>query len=538
MLTFALNYSLAGNMDSYSVKLTNILIHLINGIGIFFLTLALLRRFSPGLSRTTPGPNLVAILTTSIWLLHPLHVSTVLYSVQRMTMLSALFSIYGCLAYIYLREKLLEDNKYPVLTPVAIVLFTLLAFFSKENGALLPGLLLLIEFFCFRFRFHPACSPFYRFCLLTLLTGPVLFVCGYLGNVLVHTLGQDLPRYFFTADQRLLTQPRVLWQYVGWIYFLNPAPMSIIQDDFVTSMSLFQPVTTIISLLAWLAVTGMAIFFIKTRHILIFGLLWFLWGQILESSVLPLGMIFEHRNYLPSYGLLLGLAATFAVFYQSSKFNKPIKIILLALVFLFVPAYLLQQRAANWENAGSLILSLLHKQPDSAYVYSEASAFLDAAGKGDEAIAAIRQAQALEPRETGYIFTEAALQCHYHPATAFSNKLKDKIASTAGLKKTTAYFLHQFRVFAELCGKAGTNKDFMMDFYNKVKDTGYDRFSSVVYYGIGVIYYFSGEYQKTVDAFRTAIDRAPDWLPLEPEIRRIEANRKALEENFRSKKPE
>ena len=44
-------------------------------------------------------------LASCLWLLHALHVSTVLYTVQRMAQLSALFVFAGLLVYSYGRQR-------------------------------------------------------------------------------------------------------------------------------------------------------------------------------------------------------------------------------------------------------------------------------------------------------------------------------------------------------------------------------------------------------------------------------------------------
>ncbi len=52
-----------------------------------------------------------------------------------------------------------------------------------------------------------------------------------------------------------------------------------------------------------LLVTGFAVR--RRAPVLSLGILWFFAGQVLESTVLPLEIAFEHRNYLADYGILL-----------------------------------------------------------------------------------------------------------------------------------------------------------------------------------------------------------------------------------------
>ena len=117
MLSFTLNYYFTGNIDGYPIKLINIFIHILTAWGVFLLTLLLLRRMEKtgsgvdqhdGEQRWT-GP--VALFIAALWLLHPLHVSTVLYAVQRMTELSAMFSFYAAIAYVKGRNDLLKGEQ-------------------------------------------------------------------------------------------------------------------------------------------------------------------------------------------------------------------------------------------------------------------------------------------------------------------------------------------------------------------------------------------------------------------------------------------
>jgi hypothetical protein len=101
MLSFILDAKLFG-MAPFSFKLTNLLIHLACGALIYALLHRLLLR-DPHLHQRAA---LAALAISAIWLLHPLQVSTVLYIVQRMAQLSALFILLALLAYVHGREAL------------------------------------------------------------------------------------------------------------------------------------------------------------------------------------------------------------------------------------------------------------------------------------------------------------------------------------------------------------------------------------------------------------------------------------------------
>jgi hypothetical protein len=81
--------------------------------------------------------------------------------------------------------------------------------------------------------------------------------------------------------------------------------MGLFHDDIPLSHSLFDPVSTLFAALGILALLAAALALRKRQPLLAFGVLFFLAGHSLESTVIPLEITFEHRNYLPMYGILL-----------------------------------------------------------------------------------------------------------------------------------------------------------------------------------------------------------------------------------------
>ena len=72
---------------------------------------------------------------------------------------------------------------------------------------------------------------------------------------------------------------------------------------------LWSPSTTALSLLAWVGAVAVALLLRKRYPLLVFALLFYLVAHSMESTILPLEMVFEHRNYLPSVGVCLLVAA-------------------------------------------------------------------------------------------------------------------------------------------------------------------------------------------------------------------------------------
>jgi len=305
MLSFALNYVAAGAFTPLSLKATNLAVHLGVGTLVYLLALALLQ--SPALrARYQQGGSrrLVAMLAASLWLLHPIHVSTVLYAVQRMAQLSALFTLLGLVVFSRYRLRWADTGAgfgEVLAAALWVALLGALAILSKENGALLPWLIAVLEVTLFRGvwagreRQWSARAGWFALALPLLLLAALFIVSP------ESITGRYWAREF-TLQERLLTEGRALWQYLSWLVFPNVLGMGFFHDDIAVSRSLFSPLTTALSLLGWLAVLAASLVWRRRYPVTAFAVLFYLVGHSLESTVYPLELVFEHRNYLPSVG--------------------------------------------------------------------------------------------------------------------------------------------------------------------------------------------------------------------------------------------
>ena len=161
MLTLAINYALAGGVDPFWFKLGNLLLHCLIG-SLIFLLLRRLQRSSAVWQRTLGASGAVPLLAAAIWLLHPLQLSSVLYTVQRMEQLSTLFILLGLLVWVSQRSRWLAQvpDAADLSRSLAglLVCFTL-AVLSKEDGILLLPLLVWVELAFYDFVFGGRCWP-------------------------------------------------------------------------------------------------------------------------------------------------------------------------------------------------------------------------------------------------------------------------------------------------------------------------------------------------------------------------------------------
>lgn len=522
MLSFALNYSIAGNMDPFPAKLVNVLLHLTVGFCIFLLS----RRLLPYLwifGGRVPDSGEVdgmALMGTAVWLLHPLFVSTVLYTVQRMEILSALFTVLGCLFYLEFRGRQIERGDRGFVLIAGIIVFTLLATLSKENGALLPGFLLLLEYFTFKFKKPTAVSSFNHRLLLVVLVIPALFIPCYLA--VRFSLHWNLRAFVnpFTVYQRFITEFRVLPQYAAWLLFAGGAPMGLYHDDFRVSRSLLQPPATLFCVLVIVAVTATAILLARRRHIVSFGVLWFLWGQILESTTLPLVPMFEHRNYLPGYGLLLCLGAAA---WQGSALLTRRRALHITVLFLLlaVPAWQLRDRVSHWADESDFLVHQLKAHPRSPEVMLYAAEFLGDRGRFAEAVKALRRAQRLAPAEVIYPLAELTLRCKYEPDRPAPARLAERLQRDIGSAIWSSTARLNYASMVQTCIPTSAKDELLFGIYRQAQSRGRADLGFYSLLGEANVDMHRHDYQAALGAWGKAVNRYPYGKRLQPELKKL-----------------
>jgi tetratricopeptide (TPR) repeat protein len=317
-VSFALNHYAAGGFDARAFKLTNVAIHLLNGVLVFFLAAALLR--SPALcARAGSGGDaevprewrsVIALLAAAIWLLHPIQLTSVLYVVQRMTSLAALCVFAGLLLYVLGRLRVLHARRGGfTMMALGLVGGVGLGVLCKENAVLLPVLAFVVELVLF--GWPPPDSPqrasLLRFHALFILVPFMLALIA-----MVYLWPRWLEDYAsvrdFTMTERLLTQSRVMWLYLGLFFAPLLHRFSLFHDDLALSTGLFEPASTALAICALALVIVYALHCARRGHVWAFAALFFLAGHAMESSFIALEMVHEHRNYVPAFALSVALA--------------------------------------------------------------------------------------------------------------------------------------------------------------------------------------------------------------------------------------
>ncbi len=334
-------------------------LHLLNGCLVFALLVSILR--AAGEVYYWP----VAQLSASIWLLSPLLLSTTLYVVQRMALQSAAFGLVALLLYCWARERhMLGRGATPWLG--LALLSTALAFFSKENGLLVLPMMAALELFVFRLR----ASAVNIASSLKIVYG-VAFTVAVVALLAILVLRGELlfagyADRDFTLGQRMLTQSRILWSYLWQFFWPNVHELGVYHDDIIISTGFTDPRTTLLAVLAWvMVVAGIVASLVFNRwRVAALGLALFLIGHAMESTLLPLELYFEHRNYLASVGLVLALGWTVSQLQHRCPAAR-IWVLWLLLVLLARHTVMLGSQAVIWSDGALLHLEAANAHPNS-----------------------------------------------------------------------------------------------------------------------------------------------------------------------------
>lgn len=309
MLTFALNRHFFG-IDPWSFKVTNLAIHLLTGIGIFLLVRLLVNNYRalPQSSLSDRATFWLPVIVAGLWLVHPLNLVPVLYIVQRMSSLAAMFTVYGLCLYTLGRQRLRAGDHGITHVLTGVMLFGGLAILSKETGVLLFLYMLVIEISLFRFRgCHGTPSKF----ILGLFAAVILVPAGLLVIVLAVSPESILTYHGreFTLVERVLTETRVLMFYLKLIIMPSINELGLYHDDITLSHGLLDPPSTVYSIVALIALFAAGIASLRSRPLAGLGILWFFAGHALESTIFQLDIAYEHRNYLADMGIILAVCS-------------------------------------------------------------------------------------------------------------------------------------------------------------------------------------------------------------------------------------
>ncbi len=384
-------------------KTINIAIHLINGLLLAQMALQIARLMPKRITH----PEGFALSVAALWLLHPLLASTSLMTIQRMTSLSATFVLLGIVVYLYGRRVYCNKPHSGLLwMSIGVSIGTLLSTLCKENGALTPLYVLILEYTLLR-----PCKLVHQDKRINRWTAvflvfPLLLLSGYF---IIHwqNIAQGYAIRPFTLPERLLTESRILLDYLHNILFPSRSGLSPFHDDYPISKSLLNPISTLISFFIWIMLIMASWYMRRRTPILTFAIAWFLGGHSMESTFLSLELYFEHRNYLPSIGPLFALC--YYPWTVQDKLRKPLLISLTLYAALL--AFLLHETALTWQHPEVAAKLWVKEHPHSPRAYQYLSQQYVKQGDQIKATEIIQQGYQNNPSDSGLALEVLQMQC-------------------------------------------------------------------------------------------------------------------------------
>ena len=516
-LTFALNYRMTG-WSLPPLHLVNIVLHAACGLLVWRLLL-----------RLTKGPWL-PLLGALLFVAHPLQTQAVNYLVQRATMLGAFFFLLAFLLYLRARDTLTAGSSTYLWPYLGAVLAGTLAVIAKENTATLPLVLYVYE------RLFPragggACRPallrLAPFCLAPALLGATLALALASGNVSrvfyypIASLQHNTPLNY------LATQFSVIWVYLRLLVL----PYGQALEHAYPIVSTWFTLKTALGLGGLLGIGALAWWLRGRRPLAAFGIAWFFLALLVESSIIPLDPLFEHRLYLPLFGVILllfdGLAAAFAerrllvgllilllilmplAWRRNALWNDPIAFYENELQVSPHGERAVKRLASLYRQAGrhaeslQLMEATIARYPDSYFLYNDLARLYAVTNQQERALALLERGIAGAPAHAA-LYEAAAEIC------VQSDNLPGAVAYLErGLRADSADRSRLLNTLGVYLSDAGSGREAEAAFLESLANPTDEAARATTLLNLAREYYYREDWQRTRDTLLKAIELSP-----------------------------
>ena len=366
--TYWLEYQVYGN-SAFGFHFVNLLLHLFNSI----LLWQILTRLK------VPGAQWAAL----IFAVHPVHVESVAWILERKDTLSAFFYLLCFSAYLKYIDR--DDYKQYGL---ALLFFTG-SLLSKSIGITLPVILLL-----FLWWKNDTLRPKH---LLSIL--PFFVIGGIYSLYDMHLVALRSPEKFdYSFIERILLASRAVWFYAGKLFFpFNLMTIYPHWDVHTHSLVPFiYPLGLALVLLSlWIqrnrwgkgALIGAAFFLLTLSPVIGF----------MDFSFMKHSFVADRYQYLASAGIITVICAMLTLVYQHCALY-PKRIIAgcgTCIVLIFIILTYCQSRL--YENSETLFRDAIQKNPQAWVAYNNLATALDDKGEFNEAYSLYQTAIHLNP---------------------------------------------------------------------------------------------------------------------------------------------
>lgn len=331
--SFALNYYLSG-LNVFGFHVVNFIIHYLSSVFLFLFIYSTLKlptvreRYIP----SSYSYN-IALLATVFWATSPLQVNAVIYIVQRMASMAGLFYIMAM--YFYLKGRM-SDRPWKYLVYGGLcVLSAALGFATKENAFMLPFSIWLYDLLIIQGATRENVLKNLKF------LAPVIIIAAAVSlwyiDISSILSGASYANRPFTLTERLLTEPRIIIFYITLLFYPVSSRLTLLHDielskSFLTPWSTLPAIAVIVMLLV------LAIYISRKRPLISFCIFFFFLNHIIESSFLPLELVFEHRNYVPSMFFFVPVVIGMLHVIDYFSYKKVVQFMIVAVVTFLLAA--------------------------------------------------------------------------------------------------------------------------------------------------------------------------------------------------------
>lgn len=500
-LSFALNYYFSG-LDTTSYHVVNISVHIICAIFVYLVLLQTLNIYYGNKKHTEPELfcHDIALLGAVLWALHPIQTQAVTYTVQRMASMAAMF--YMIAFYCYLRFRTCPEKSDKIKFMLIMVICLFAGVLTKDNIIVFPLALIVFEiaFFNISLQHHKKNILLLIACFTVIAVVAVLLMydVAKIFNLF------SFERRSFTMWQRLITQPIILSRYI--FLLLSPSAYYLtLESEIAASTGLLSPPITLFANLFIISLLLTSVFFLRRFPIPCFAVLFYFINHLIESTIFPLELYFEHRNYLPS--IFIYFALSFYVLQALNYVRHKHKVFQQGLIFILLTAILISeghatyQRNNVWKTEISFWEDTVSKTPLNPRPHSSLGLAYEKYGRYDDALKEYLIALKLDP--------DNALT-HYNLGILFIelDRIEDAITELQNVIQLESGN-----------PKAHNNLGIAYEKLERIDDAAREYLiakelapgDANAPYNLGKLYDMQGLYENAIKEYETAIQADPDF---------------------------
>jgi Tfp pilus assembly protein PilF len=497
-LSLALNYYF-GEDDVFGYHIVNLSIHFLASI---FLFLLIFHTLNLPLVKAKYGPNSysIAILATVLWVINPMQTQAVTYIVQRMASMAGMFYVMSM--YFYLKGRTSQNKLLRITHYLFCFTTAILAFASKENAAMLPISIFFFDLFLIQGLTKENIKK-NSYVLLVLILIPLAFALIRMGPSVFSPehLTASYAHRGYTLFERLLTQPRVILLYLSLLFYPMPGRLSI-SHDIAISYGLLEPLTTILAILFIVLFLGVTLVQSKRWPLPSYCILFFFLNHLIESTIFPLELVFEHRNYIPSMLLFVPVAILIVRGITFFSYKKKMQTVFCIFIILILvgQGHSTFMRNFVWKTEESLWLDAIDKSPNLPRPHHNLGRYYCEIGLIEKGISEYGLAIAMERGSYG----ETRHKTHYNLALAYRARNKEDKA-IEHLKKAIEMDPGFSDAHTNLAAILITKREYDEAFDHLIKALTYNNKNPQAHNNLGIVLLKKRRFEEAVSEFKKAL---------------------------------